>query len=242
MIYGITYCEENMTISGELCKSSMEKNGFDNVRLYRRHEINGWFDMFNYKTLSAKRGAGYYLWKPYFINEAIGNCQDGDYLIYSDAGCEWIESPTHIVNVMTQDIFLFCNGHRHVEWSKSDVNRAICGDVSFDQMQVQASIVFFRVNEYTRNFVKEWLLFGQMPGFIDDSPSKIPNVPTFAENRYDQAILTALAIRDGIEMHWWADHLWFETQRYRWPNDKYPALVKHHRKRNPNSNTGDVEW
>lgn len=244
MIRLITYSNELCTISRMKCAESARKFGADMVYEYEPHNIDTFFRTNNEKTLSGERGAGYWLWKPYFINRAIQHCNDGDILVYCDAGVEIITNLNEIVKVMDQDMFLFCNGHQHVHWCKMDVIKAINPHHGYDsngfepnghyqqEQQVQASVIFFKVNETTRNFIKEWLLWAQMPGFIDDSPSKLPNHPEFAEHRYDQAILTCLAIKYNIDLHWWADHLWYESQRYRWPEDKYPSMFKHHRKRN----------
>jgi hypothetical protein len=98
--------------------------------------------------------------------------------------------------------------------------------------QVQASVIFFKVNESTKNFVKEWLLWCQMPGFIDDSPSKLPNYPTFAEHRHDQAILTCLQIKHGYKLHFWPTNYSEHIRHTALPGDDYPTLFNHHRKRN----------
>lgn len=235
MIRLITYSNELCTISRMKCAKSARKFGADMVYEYEPHNIDMFFKANNEKTLSGERGAGYWLWKPYFVNRAIQHCYDDDILVYCDAGVEIITDLNEIVKVMDQDIFLFSNGHQHVHWCKADVLFSIIPSVhgALDGcQQVQASVIFFKVNDTTRNFIKEWLLWCQMPGFIDDSPSKLPNHPEFAEHRYDQAILTCLAIKYNINLHWWADHLWYESQRYRWPEDKYPSMFKHHRKRN----------
>jgi hypothetical protein len=246
-----------MTQSREVCKESAIMNGIEQVFAYSENMIygSGYFFQDNEEILRAKRGCGYWLWKPYIINHVMrdDHCQDGDILIYCDAGVKIIENVNRIIEVMDQDIFLFSNGHQHVHWCKADVLEAICpllfqsaqmlspegvtpkmlfNPLTDSYQQVQASVIFFKVNQNTRNFVKEWLLWCQMPGFIDDSPSKLPNHPEFAQHRYDQAILTCLAIKYGYKLHWWADRLWYESQRHRWPDDHYTAMFEHHRKRN----------
>lgn len=241
MIRFVTYSAENMTKSRELCASSAERMGAEQLYVYSKNHVSDDFWSDSSEILRAKRGAGYWLWKPYFINEVMKECNAGDILIYGDAGVEFIAPFQHIIDVMDQDLFLFCNGHLHKEWCKMDVMQAINGGI-IETMQAQASVIFIRVNQYTRNFIKEWLLWCQMPGMIDDSSSKLPNVPTFAEHRYDQAILTCLAIREGIKLHWWADAMWYESQRYRWPDDHYPSMFRHHRKRNKGTNDGNPEW
>lgn len=229
----VTYANESMTISKQVCCDAALANGVDVVWPQNPDTITQEFKDFN-PVLKEERGGGYWLWKPYHIYKAILQCKDGDTLIYSDAGVKLIANVNHIIDVMDQDIFLFSNGHQHVHWTKGDINKAILhtNEVSDHYQQVQASLIFFKVNDYTRRFVKEWLLFCQMPGLIDDSPSRMANAPGFAENRHDQAILSALAIREKLSLHWWPDKLWYESQRYRWANDKYPSMVEHHRKRN----------
>lgn len=232
MIRLLTYSNELCSLSRIKCAESAKRFGAEMVFEYEPHNIDQYFRENNKETLAAERGNGYWLWKPYFINRAIQFCDDGDTLVYCDAGVEIITDLNEIVKVMDEDIFFFSNGHQHVHWCKADVVIKMGGYMIADKEQVQASVIFFKVNKNTRNFIKEWLLWCQMPGFIDDSPSKLPNHPEFAQHRYDQAILTCLQIKYGYKLHWWADHLWYESQRYRWPEDKYHSMFKHHRKRN----------
>ena len=62
---------------------------------------------------------------------------------------------------MCQDIFLFGNGCEHAHWCKRDVIEAITPGADWAQFgeQVQASVIFFRVTEYSRQLAKEWLKF-----------------------------------------------------------------------------------
>lgn len=231
MIKGITYSSGNMDKAARLCRESMRNNGVDFVDY---GEIDRDFKSLNTEIFNQDRGAGYWLWKPYIIYDLMLSMNDDDILVYSDAGIEWIGNVREIVNRMDQDIFMFTNGWRHFEWCKRDVMSAICPDKDEqnDVTQVQASVIFFRVNQKTRDFVKEWLLWCQMPGFIDDSPSKMANYPTFAEHRHDQAILTCLAIKYGYNFnHWWPTPYSMHLPR----TDQYPVLFNHHRKR-------DNEW
>lgn len=234
MIHFVIYSADNMTISRLLCENSAKENGAEVINGFHISEISQEFYDANKKTLQAERGLGYYLQKPYFVHKVMLNCADGDILIYCDAGANLIANVNHIISRMDQDIFLFTNGLQHRHWCKADILKAILhvDMIEYEYTQVQASLMFFRINDYTRNFIKEWLLFAQMPGLIDDSPSKLPNDLEFAENRYDQAILATLAYRDKIKLHWWPDQKWFVSQRYRWPEDTYPPMLIHHRKRN----------
>lgn len=247
MIHLVTYSAPNCSVSREVCVQAAKEHGADVIYEYEKRHIDLDFYNNNEAILNAERGVGFWLWKPYVVNKVALQCSDGDILIYCDAGVKIISNVNEIISRMDQDIFLFSNGHNHIHWCKMDVIETILGyggikhDVDLKQ-QVQASVIFFKVNQTTRDFIKEWLLWCQMPGFIDDSPSKLPNHPEFAQHRYDQAILTCLQIKYGYKLHWWADARWYESQRYRWPEDTYPAMFDHHRFRNKGSGTGDVEW
>jgi len=193
MIHGITYTDENMTKSAELCRSSMLKHGFDTCHIFDDNDISYEFKLAN--------------------------------------------KDIHIIDRMDEDIFFFGNNWNHVDWCKMDVIMAINrGDVSILAKQVQASVIFFRNTQKVRDFVKEWLLYCQMPNFIDDSPSKLLNVFTFQEHRHDQAILTSLQIKHGYKLHWWpasySDGQFAYDKIEQYQNDNYPVIFNHHRKRN----------
>jgi hypothetical protein len=183
----------------------------------------------------------------------IGPTKDGDILIYSDAGVEFINNVNYIVDRMDQDIFLFGNQWEHSHWCKRDIVEHVWpfrsdgwwGEWENDKAwarfgkQVQASVIFFRVNDATRRFVKEWLDWCLFEGgrLIDDSPSRAANHPEFRENRHDQAILTTMAYRDGYRLHWWPalyrfDGGEFIYERGDFKDEGYPCLFLHHRKRN----------
>jgi len=240
MIRGVTYSADNMTISRKLCVESLRKHGANEVFEFENKDIDEPFYKNNKKILytefcegGSRPCNGYWLQKPYFINRVMLEAWDGDYVVYCDAGVEIINDLSHIINVMDQDIFLFTNGLQHADWCKADVMQAINGkQIEHSYNQVQASALFIRVTDFSRKFIKEWLLWCQMPGMIDDSPSVIPNHPEFAAHRYDQAIICCLAYKYKLTLHWWPDKLWFINQRYRWPEDRYPPMLKHHRKRN----------
>jgi len=233
MIKLLVYSNELMSLSKIYCVEAAKKHGADIVYEYSPYQIDKNFYTNNKEVLDNKRGNGFWLWKPYFINFAISHCDDTDILVYCDAGVEIIHDLNAIIPYMDQDIFIFSNGLQHADWCKADVMQAINGAmIDHSIEQVQASVIFFKVTDYCRKFIKEWLLWCQMPGFIDDSPSVLPNHAGFREHRDDQAILTCMAVREGIRQHYWADALWFSTQRHRWPGDNYPLMFNHLRKRN----------
>jgi hypothetical protein len=235
MIRLVTYSDSKMSKSALLCCQSASKNGVEVIWPQNTDTISHEFYLMNSDILRHERGAGYWLWKPYSIYKALLNANEGDVVIYSDAGVEFVANVNEIINRMDEEIFFFTNGWPHIEWCKMDVIKAILPEFKIDGTernikQVQASVIFFRVSKKTRDFVKEWLLYSQVPGFIDDSPSKEPNYATFAEHRHDQSILTCLQIKYGYKTHWWPTQ--YSNHLPRSSEDSYPVMFNHHRKRN----------
>lgn len=237
MIYLVTYADSKMTKAASICCSSVRQNGIDTTIWPQNPDtISHEFMLMNRDVLVQERGAGYWLWKPYFIYKALLHAQNGDYVIYSDAGVEFVASVNEIISRMDEDIFFFTNGWPHIEWCKMDVLKTILPEFKIDGTernikQIQASVIFFRVSQKTRDFVKEWLLYSQMPGFIADEASKIPNYKTFAEHRHDQAILTCVALKHGYTIdHWWPTQ--YSNHLPRSERDSYPVIFNHHRLRN----------
>lgn len=252
----VTFHSPDMSQSARLCIQSAESNGvishsrFTPGNILRCHNIpeerrTAMRSMFEYD-----RGCGYWSWKPLIIQTDMNLLSDGDILIYADAGIEFINNVNHIIDRMDQDIFLFGNMYEHAHWCKRDIVEAVMGGDAFYRWpwrrfnqeaqrgkQVQASVIFFRVNDNTRAFVKEWLDWCLFEGgrLIDDSPSRTPNHPEFQENRHDQAILTTMAYRDGIKLHWWPAQYndgAFTYERGDYADEGYPVLFHHHRRRN----------
>lgn len=241
MVTLVTYANEIMSISKAKCCGSALKHGIDYCLALNTDSISDEFTFFN-PVLKEQRGCGYWLWKPYIIYRSMLSCGEDDILVYSDSGIEFVNSVNHIIDKMDEDIFFFTNGFPHEHWCKGDVIDSIIpslrpllykqSDKWVLSPQVQASVIFFKVNQKTKDFVKEWLLYCQMPGFIDDSPSKLSNHAEFAEHRHDQAILTCLQIKYGYKLHFWPTNYSEHIRHTAQPGDNYPTIFNHHRKRN----------
>ena len=256
MIHLVTFATDEMSRAVRRCIDSGFEHGIDNHARYdwgnMAHDMAfaEYRDRFHLPPFSAARGAGLWAWKPLIVKAGLDWCNDGDILIYSDAGIEFINNLRYIIDRMDQDIFLFGNNWEHAHWCKRDIVDAVwpwtsARDIDGHELtwerfgkQVQASVIFFRVSDYTRKFVKEWLDWCLFEGgrLIDDSPSRTPNHPEFRENRHDQAILTTMAYREGIKLHYWPaqynDGAFSYEKLPEYAGDNYPTLFHHHRRRN----------
>lgn len=245
MTHLVTYSDDRMTISAEsLCRSA-KLFGCDTATISYSQYLDMTFISMASPTINEQKGAGLYIWKPFVVWDIMNALKDGEILIYADAGQTIISNVQPVIDAMDSDVMMFSNGWNHMDWCKMDVAAAICpmshnSTWLNNEKQVQASLIFFRLSAESRKFVKEWMLYCLMPGFCDNSPSKLPNDPGFQETRWDQSVLTCLQIKYGYKLHWFPSSTnWHRKADH--PNDSYPAIVNHHRKRNPGATGGSVK-
>ena len=163
----------------------------------------------NREILNRVCGAGYWAWKPYFILEALKTINDGDILIYADAGTRILTSPQPLSNICLQlnnGVLLFdCRPLTNAQFTKRDCFvRLDCDTPSvWRSNEVIATIVVLRKCIASFNFVSEWMKYCKMAPAITDDPNIFgkPNLPEFIQHRWDQAILSLLAAKAGIETY-----------------------------------------
>jgi len=213
----ITYTNHRMSMSGQKCQASAKALGYDSI-YYKPEDIDKSFRDTNSHILKQSKGAGYWLWKPYIIWHTLFHHRGT--VIYQDAGTILTK------RLNTKDTLLFT--HRecvHGEWCKMDVITEMGCEEFIYKKQLNASIMVFKEKDLW--FVDKWLYYCQKDGYIDDTPSKIPNIKGFKEHRYDQAILTNLAYKHDMPMA-----------------NGMPAGLLRHYKRNPGygKEEGRPEW
>lgn len=261
----VTFCDESMRRSAQLCVESSKKHGVGTHARFTPGHVSTWSEVKAHPEIfrqpeDHRRAWSWWAFKPLIIAKELTWLPDDSICIYSDAGIEFLDNVNYIIDRMKDDTWLFGNMYEHAHWCKRDVIEAIW-PLSLDDMkadsatdddnlrfgdwwqqrgwsrfgkQVQASVIVFRVNDHTREFVREWLDWCLFEGgrLIDDSPSRTPNHPEFQENRHDQAILTTMAYRDGVPLNWWPasyNEGQFEYPRGDHPGEGYPILFNHHR-------------
>jgi hypothetical protein len=179
------------------------KNIFDNVIEYSPENFEEDFILkHNEFMCHSAKGYGYYIWKPYVILKTLQSMNDNDVLVYGDAGNEITGSREECLDIfdkvfsITQGVrILACKQGWNIRWIKADLYLTMGWKTfgyAFKPMAEAARIVFQK-NEDTMKFVNEWLHYSTADYHnIDDSISKIPNLPFFIEHRYDQSVFSIL--------------------------------------------------
>jgi len=182
----------------------------------------------NRHILDQPRGIGYWCWKPYIILETLKSLSDGDIVIYSDCGIEVIENLEPLINICKEKrpVLLFANGNfKNAAWTKRDCFVLMnCDTKKYLQgLQVDAAFALFRKSDIAIQFLEEWQKYCLDERVVGDLPNTCgkKNYWGFQQHRWDQSVLSLLAIKYGIELHrvptQFGNH--YKSPEYRVPNE-----------------------
>jgi len=154
------------------------------------------------------RGGGYWLWKPYIIKTAFDALEEGEYLVYLDAGCsvnkfgkqrfyEYLalldndaeqrgvisfQLPYVEKTYTTQQIFDYFNASEEIKTSG----------------QLLATIIIFKKCAHAQKVVDAFYNAGlDRPEYFTDIFNKEQDKSYFIDNRHDQSILSVISKQMG---------------------------------------------
>lgn len=190
------------------------------------------------EIMRVKRGAGYWLWKPFLIGRTLAALPDGAILLYTDAALTAISDPAPLLSLASTDnpIVLFEQG-RPVgapppqpigEWTSRRCLRLL--DADTDEVRaapiLTAGYQLYAASDRSRAFVAEWLRCCTIPGVLADDPDGSAEPTGFRSHRHDQSVLSVLAHRHGLG-------LFQDPSQYGWrfPGEPFGQVFDLHRRR-----------
>jgi hypothetical protein len=182
------------------------KFGADKVLSYTDKDLPTWFINGYAHVLGYKRGAGYFIWKPCILLDAMEK-HPNDTIIYMDSDWTWQEPTTEITNQFKSeaDMMVFnMPGGPEKDWTKRDAFVLMGCDTKeyVESSQRTAGMVVCRKTPFTTQFMNEWLMYGKDLRIISDSPSYFgTNYKGFQENRWDQSIYSLLTKKHKLETY-----------------------------------------
>ena len=203
-IYLVTYADGEGYISNQkvLAESALN-NCVDVIYMYRNSHLDSEFVAKNKKILDAKRGAGYWLWKPYVVLKTLQQIPEGAVMIYLDSGMKIIKPLDGFVNRLSgYDMVFVDTPVLNKEYVKRDLFKLFDMDneAGRNTMHLSGGMFIVRNTARSREFVQKWLDIGQIDGAITDEPSE-DEYPEFKEHRHDQSILSLLFAQNPAEIN-----------------------------------------
>ena len=182
-----------------------ETGVFDVIRMFDRDAFVAWADGVGIPTnyTRAKRGGGYWLWKPWAVRNALSDMAEGDMLVYADAGCHvlrpgsqrWFDyfemvryNPFSVIAFSlppyieifwtTEAILSYLNANEYVRYSP----------------HYMSTVLVMRKCKTTEELVDAWLNVAVMRPdlFSDDHNVASHTNACFKDNRHDQSVFSVL--------------------------------------------------
>lgn len=179
--------------------------GFDKVYSYVPKDIDCDFKTKNQEILKLKKGAGLWLWKPYFFNKVLNSkLVYGDYLFHCDSSAFFIKSVQPLINALEdsgQDIMAFSLPLTEKHWTSPSLLEYFNADIKTrNSPQVLANFLLVKKTKKSILFVKEWLNLCSNINLINDSKERESSPTYFNTHRFDQSILSLLCKKQKLRL------------------------------------------
>lgn len=224
MRYFVSYGDDSFSQSRDrIRREALDFGVFDNVSIYTPEDLPDSFQKKFDFVLNMKRGGGYYIWKPFVIYNVLSKINEGDIVVYLDAGCSINKRGLARFLEYEQMVMNHPSGIMGMQLGDNCLEKFYTTEKIFNNFllfednnarntgQIESGILVIRKCENSMNIVKRWLktvydnplLFTD---FYNDISRK--NVE-FIENRHDQSILSVvMKINNGLSIPdetWTAD-------------------------------------
>ncbi len=208
MIIAINYADERFRTAQKYNSKAALRYGADKVIEYSKEKIDKEFYDKNKGILDESRGSGYWLWKPYIIRDALYKAEEGDYIVYTDAGAAFVDRIDKLISCMKRDnadIMLFSLDNLERRYTKRDALILMDCDspIYYDSFQRLAGYEIYRRSDRSLEFVEEWLEYATDRRIITDDANVMgqPDHKGFIDHRHDQSTLSLLSKKWKIDVY-----------------------------------------
>jgi len=147
-------------------------------------------------VLDQPRGAGYWLWKPFLILQAMNSMDFLDCVLYLDADIDIKVNPRTFINQADRcSVAAFEIQYLNYQYTKRDALILMDADKEpfLSMTQVWAGVLAIRNDTAGRTFVTDWLACCMNRDILMDTPSVLaPEHDGFIAHRHDQSVLSIL--------------------------------------------------
>jgi hypothetical protein len=184
-------------INQELLNLSARTNNINTIFSYNFLDLNNHFYNKNRHILDQKRGAGYWLWKPYIIIDAMKKTKENTIILYVDSDFTIRKNIKNAIDLARKhNRILFKNYHLNKSYVKRDTYILMNKNEEkfHNQDQLEASVIIIVNNKQNREFFEKMLKYCEDERILTDKKSVLgEELPEFKDHRHEQAILTLLA-------------------------------------------------
>ena len=211
MRYFMTYGDQLYAQSKKRLAQEAEATGlFDHVKTFSPDDLPE--SLKTHPLMQYRRGGGYWLWKPYLINEVLKTLNENDILVYADSGCSINQSDEWNLffnNLKHKSVVLFCLGYQNKYYCRQSLLTYASQKEAYwgNYQQVLSGFIILRKTQESCNLITDWLqLMSRHPEYVMDvnKEERCHEAPYFREKRHDQSALNACLYnyRHSVCLRW----------------------------------------
>lgn len=204
----ISYADQNFRAEQIRFSKSVKKINKNYIVLeYEPKDIDENFRNEHNNILNNKKGGGYWLWKPYIINNTLKKLKDGDYLFYCDSGVILVNKIELLIKDLdreNQDIMGFELPLIESQWTKKEtlVNLNCYDKIFYESNQILASFILIKNTNRSRKFIEGFLRLCCVKDNIIDATKPLNNqLDDFIDHRHDQSIFSLMYKQSGYKAY-----------------------------------------
>lgn len=240
MIIAVNYADENFKRAQKLNSKTAKQWGSDRVIEYGPGDIDEAFLRRNQEILSAPRGGGYYLWKPYIYRKAYDELGEDDYLVYIDSGAIYVNKIQYLIDCMEREqmsLMIFSLEQERIEKGNTKRDAFVltgCDEAKYtDTPQSIGGYFVCKKAPEVEAYLDEVLQYAQDIRIISDKPNVmgLPNYEEFTDHRHDQSVISLMSKKYGFKrfrdpsQFGLVNHYEAEVEQ----RSAYPQIVDSHR-------------
>lgn len=190
-----------------ICNEAINTNWFNEINGYKDSDLKSDTEFWNKHGQfieSNNRGYGYWIWKSYLIQKSLEKLNDGDILVYADAGCQINKQGEQrfyeYINMLDTDpnqygLISFQTDFIEECYTKQIIfNELDCNEEIQKSGHCMATIVIIKKTSHSVDIINKW--FSNMKyHLINDVRNN--EIPDFRDNRHDQSIYSCIVKKYG---------------------------------------------
>ena len=206
--YFVAFADSRYRSQHRIKLEAIAMNFFDEIIVGDERILEKWYRK-KYRTILNGQGYGYWQWKPYLVRRVMDRMEEGDFLVYTDAGCTLNPNGIPRLNEylrITADnpcgILGFDQHRREAEWTKADLFDyfgVLDNPDYLNHGQVAATCFCIQKKFQSQQLIDTWNYIHHNHHYLTtDEPSHLPNDPHFQEHRHDQSVFSLLSLKYNI--------------------------------------------
>jgi len=209
MNHFITYGNDNYHNSKIRIANEARNFGFDTVTTYGPESLTKEFLDSTSPHINHPRGGGYWLWKSIIIKNKLESINDGDILVYADAGCHinihgkqrFNEYLNMFENTELGILSFELTGLTETMYTNESVFDFFGigeGDEMRNSSQLSATILIMKKNDHCLNLIDElYKISTTKPEIFSDIHNNYKRHKDFRDHRHDQSVFGILRKKMG---------------------------------------------